>query len=137
MNSFSISQLLDICKWIIKVFKAKSKILVIEDNNYDATIIRQYLEDIGKTCKIVTTAEEAKGALINEKYRIIFTDIRLPLMGGIDLIKYIKERYPFVRNIIVLGEVHDLYKFPNGVFVSIIVKPVTLASIRETIKTLE
>lgn len=117
-------------------FKKKISILIVEDTSTDADLLRRYVEKAGKKADVVSTAEEARGALINKQYSIVFIDIRLPLMDGIDLIKFINDNNPKVKNVIIVGEVNDLIALPKGLFVSLIIKPVNLSAIIQTLKVL-
>lgn len=117
-------------------FKKKVSILIIEDTITDADLLRRYIENAGRKADVVNSAEEGKGALLNKKYSIVFIDIRLPLMDGIALIKYISDNNPDVKNVIIVGEVGDLVNLPKGLFTSIIIKPVNSISVNLALNVL-
>lgn len=79
------------------------KILVVEDEELIRDIFKQSLENLGFS---VETAEDGKTALElcqQNTYQIVTTDINMPVMDGITLLKHIKSRWPFIEVIVVSG----------------------------------
>ena len=83
--------------------EADIEILVVEDEELIREIFQQSLESLGFS---VDTAEDGKTALEmcqSKDYDIITTDINMPLMDGITLLKHLKSRWPFIEVIVVSG----------------------------------
>ena len=79
------------------------KILVVEDEELIRDIFKQSLENLGFS---IETAEDGKTALElcqQNTYQIVTTDINMPVMDGITLLKHIKSRWPFIEVIVVSG----------------------------------
>ena len=93
----------------LKMREKRQKILIVEDE----PILRQGLEvlgDWGKNGLIligsVQNGREALELMATELPDIIITDIMMPVMDGIELIKRVKIHYPEVE-IIVLSNYSD------------------------------
>lgn len=71
--------------------KENKQILVIEDNDLNTLLILQLLKPINGVKDTVTTAEEGYEKISNKEYDLIITDIQLPGMSGLDMIKKIKS----------------------------------------------
>ena len=79
------------------------EILVVEDEELIRDIFKQSLESLGFS---VDTAEDGKTALEkcqSKNYHIVTTDINMPVMDGITLLKHLKSRWPFIEVIVVSG----------------------------------
>jgi signal transduction histidine kinase len=83
--------------------EADVEILVVEDEELIREIFKQSLESLGFS---VDTAEDGKTALEmcqSRNYDIVTTDINMPVMDGITLLKHLKSRWPFIEVIVVSG----------------------------------
>ncbi|MBI4684934.1 MAG: sigma-54-dependent Fis family transcriptional regulator [Nitrospirae bacterium] len=81
----------------------KSKILVIDD---EIGILRSLEMLLSKEGHEVTTASRGDIALslISEKdFEVVFTDLKLPDMSGLDILTYAKDRIPSVQVIVITG----------------------------------
>ncbi|MCA0446454.1 MAG: response regulator [Bacteroidetes bacterium] len=75
----------------------KKKILIVDDEETIAWGISKTLAqstDLGVETAYTVKASQALTMLSTEKYDLVITDIRMPEMSGIDLLKEVKERYP-------------------------------------------
>ena len=72
----------------------RSKVLIVEDDLSSQQYYEIILED-SYELEIVTTVEESKEALLASEFSVAIVDLSLPgNENGIDLIKYIREKYP-------------------------------------------
>ena len=70
------------------------RIIIVEDEPRALRGLRQLISSISKECQIVAEAEDGKEALesiISLKPDVVFTDIKMPYMDGIELIKAVKK----------------------------------------------
>jgi len=74
----------------------KKKILIVDDEETIAWGISKTLSqsDLGVETAYTCKAKEALELIQKTKYDLIITDIRMPEMSGIDLLKEVKEKYP-------------------------------------------
>ncbi len=70
-------------------------VLVAEDNPINQKLIKIVLENFGLNVTLAANGQEAYEARINGTYSMIFMDIQMPVMGGIDsthrILEYEKE----------------------------------------------
>ncbi|SFL67439.1 PAS domain S-box-containing protein [Paenibacillus sp. 1_12] len=73
-----------------KVIKKSLKILVAEDHEINQLVLRKMLEKMGHTITIVENGKEAVNAVTFEAFDLIFMDVQMPLMNGLEATKAIK-----------------------------------------------
>lgn len=76
-------------------------ILIAEDNVINQLVLQRILESLGYRASIVENGEEAIQAVARETYDLIFMDIQMPVMSGLEATKSIKaslppERCPYI-----------------------------------------
>lgn len=72
--------------------QVSGKVLVAEDNEVNQILIEEILSQRGLEYVIVPNGQEALEQLENERFDIIFMDINMPVMGGIEAVQRIKAR---------------------------------------------
>ena len=82
------------------------RILIVDDEQDLRIIFKRFLEVDGYDCEIVGSAEEALDQLTREEFSLVITDINMPGMSGIDLLREIRRRYPEVA-VLVISAVDD------------------------------
>ena len=85
-------------------------VLVVEDNISVGQFATQLLEDLGYETKWVTSAEEALKSLGDDGngFDIVFSDVVMPGMGGIELAKRLAQNLPNMPVILASGYSHVL-----------------------------
>jgi two-component system response regulator PilR (NtrC family) len=82
----------------------KIRMLIVDDDKEIRNILSIFLaEDGGSVVDTAGTGEEAFSKHVNEPYDIVVTDINMPGMTGIELIKRIRRREDTVEFIIITG----------------------------------
>ena len=87
-------------------------VLVVDDERLIAGNIAKSIEKVNPSFKAVavcTNGAEAIEYLKQYDINVIFTDIRMPEMDGLELAKYLSEYYPYIECIIVSG--YDDFKY--------------------------
>lgn len=56
--------------------------LVVEDNDINQMVVQTYLEDMGHTARVVSSAEDALSALQESRFDVILMDVNLPGLSG-------------------------------------------------------
>ena len=79
------------------------KVLVVEDSDIVRPITEEYLIELGHTALAVATAEEALRALESSVFDALLTDVRLPGMSGISLVKHCASRFPTLALVVTSG----------------------------------
>ena len=85
----------------------------------------------------VASGEEAIKALATNGYDLVITDVRMPAMDGITLLKIIKELYPqlFVVIVTAHGNIQDAVQAMKLGAYDYTLKPFDFSAIRQIIKT--
>jgi two-component system chemotaxis response regulator CheY len=68
------------------------KALVIEDQNYTAVFVKRALtKEFGFEVQLAENGKEGIARYLNKKPDIIFLDVSMPEMNGLDFIKYLRN----------------------------------------------
>ncbi len=70
------------------------KILIVDDEDHLRMLIEQtleYLEDEGVELLTATNGEEALNLIIDEKPNLVFLDVMMPKMNGIEVCRKVKQ----------------------------------------------
>jgi PAS domain S-box-containing protein len=112
---------------------ARRRILVVEDNVDSQELACEMLAVLGHEAKGVATAEEAINLLAGEQIDVLFTDVSLPGMSGVELAKHAKQTRPALKVIFASGYGEVTGNMPE--FQSIILpKPYDLAKLEEALE---
>jgi len=99
------------------------RVLYIEDNALVREITRDLLADDAREVVAVATGEEGLSAFQQSHFDIVVTDVSLPAMSGIDLVRHVKEISPSVPIIVASGYPLNLEDYRLGSKIRAIVKP--------------
>ncbi len=79
------------------------KILVVDDDSASVEAVTEILEREGYDLFAALGGREALEILAAENIDIVITDEKMPDLSGIDLLKHIKDNYPYAQVIILTG----------------------------------
>ncbi|MDP7361031.1 MAG: response regulator, partial [Candidatus Latescibacteria bacterium] len=68
------------------------RILVVDDEVDLATSCTRLLESRGYVTGIASSAEEALESLNSLDYQLVLTDLKMPGMGGMELLRHVREK---------------------------------------------
>lgn len=80
---------------------ATAKILIVDDEESIRGFLTDLLEGEGYCCVSAASGAEALDQLRADFFNLVFTDIRMPGMSGIDLLLEIKRKWPKTEVIIM------------------------------------
>ena len=116
-------------------------VLVAEDNSINQKLINNILTGLGLDVTIANNGEEALELRKNEEYDIIFMDIQMPVMGGIEATKQIlkyeeKERKHHVPIVALTANAlqGDREKYINAGMDNYLSKPIEIVDLQNVIK---
>jgi signal transduction histidine kinase len=69
-------------------------ILVAEDNQTNQLVIGMLLEHLGYQCDCADNGEEVLAALERQHYDLVFMDVQMPIMDGIEATRLLCQRMP-------------------------------------------
>ncbi|RKI35729.1 PAS domain S-box protein [Corallococcus sp. AB004] len=81
----------------------RMRVLLVEDDEDIRASAGELLGLLGHAVMSVASAEEARVALAAERFDVLFTDVTLPGMSGVDLAREVALRKPAMRIIIASG----------------------------------
>ena len=76
------------------------KVLLVDDDTYSTTQLKKLLETDELSVEAVESGQEALSALAATDYSVLITDLRMPGMGGMDLIREVAQRRLMVTTIV-------------------------------------
>lgn len=79
------------------------RILVVEDEEIIRNIFRESIAGWGFTVESASNGKEALQLCKRKEFHIVITDLNMPLMDGMTLLKRIKKRWPFIEVIVITG----------------------------------
>lgn len=81
-----------------------AKILIVEDESMEQLILRIILERAGHELFFAEDGEEALAIYSKEGIQVVITDLFLPHIGGLELIRVLKRLFPEAVVIAVSGK---------------------------------
>jgi DNA-binding NtrC family response regulator len=82
---------------------SKGKILVIDDESIVRTSCSRSLTPEGYEVKLSQNGADAMKMLEEESFDLVLTDLKMPDIDGIEVLKMIKHRWPQTEVIVVTG----------------------------------
>ncbi len=82
---------------------SKGRILLVDDEEFVIESLQPQLQERSYTVLAATSGEQALVIMDNNEIDILLTDIRMPAMDGVELIRQTKEKYPEIKSIIITG----------------------------------
>jgi CheY-like chemotaxis protein len=83
--------------------RALRKVLVVDDDPVIARSFDRVLTEKGYEVASASSGREALDRIVREDYDVIYTDIRMPGMDGIEVAERVKSRRPWVPVVIITG----------------------------------
>lgn len=117
----------------------KPRILIVDDEAVIAISWEYLLKEEGYEVKTALDGKEAIETLNDMKPDIVFTDLFMPEMDGIELCKRIKAIYPETEIVLISGNPHQVKDskkdFMNaGGRGDVLIKPVSAETLMEVIE---
>jgi len=82
----------------------EQSVLVVDDDILVRKVLKKYISSLGYN---VDTAEDGRGALDmlrSYPYDLVLTDLQMPRLGGIELLKEMFREYPDIPKIVLTGQ---------------------------------
>jgi len=97
----------------------QQSVLIIDDEKKICSLLARIIELEGFTVFQANTAKEGLKVLANQEIHVVISDVKLPDMNGLELVKQIKELKPYaeVISLTAFGTIQDGVKaMRNGAF---------------------
>jgi len=116
---------------------AKLKVLVVDDIFANQFLLASMLEEMDCNIRTASNGKEVFDMLETETFDIIFMDIEMPVMNGIEATKKLKADFRYSKIPIVALTAHNLEDFSsdfgNVGFDSILEKPYSVDGISQVL----
>jgi DNA-binding NtrC family response regulator len=111
------------------------RILVVEDDSDLRSVLATYLEEKGYEVGEASDGAEAMGVLSNFRPGVILTDVRMPVMDGLELLHAVKERSPQIEVLVATahGDMDSAVSAMREGAFDYLVKPVQLRALGERV----
>ncbi len=76
----------------------KLRILVVDDIYTNRYLLSELIKLTGHEVVLAENGEEAIEILENEEIHLVFMDIEMPIMNGIETTQYIRDKLPYPKN---------------------------------------
>lgn len=109
------------------------KILVVDDEIAILNLLKQTFSSVGYDVRTAESAEGALDILENENISVMFFDLNLPGMTGVELCKNVKKNVPISIIYAVTGyaSLFELAECREAGFEDYFKKPVNVSTLRE------
>jgi DNA-binding response OmpR family regulator len=109
----------------------ENKILVVDDEIMICHLYTEFFTDSGYVVKTAGSGEEALQILADERYWVMFLDLNLPGMSGVDLCRRIKTDWPMAIHYATTGYASwfELADCRDAGFEDYFIKPVPLTDL--------
>ncbi len=120
--------------------KKHYKVIVADDIFSNQLLVKSIIELEGYYCKVVANGKLLVEAYMIDDYKIVFTDIEMPVMNGIEVLEYIRTKIEVPGNKIpvIAMTAHNINELPdkirNSDFDDIITKPYSVDKIRKVLE---
>lgn len=111
--------------------------LVVDDNRAFADNLAEILVDAGAAADVVTLGEEALERASETRYDALITDMRMPVMGGAELLHRIRHVDPGLPVIVLTAYTHeeDLSAARHEGLLAVLPKPVPLSFLLDLLRS--
>ncbi len=86
-----------------KIAQDKAKILVVDDSPLTLEVLQRNLEEAGYAVFTASSVEQAIAGLEQNLVDLVVTDIKMPKVSGLELLKYVKENLKETEIMIITG----------------------------------
>jgi len=111
-------------------------ILVVDDDPVVRRSLIQMIREHGEEAAAAASGEEALVALSRTPFRLVLTDVRLPGMSGLDLLREVRARHPQIGVVLVsgFGSVEMAVEAMQEGALDFLLKPFDLARVAEVLE---
>ena len=111
------------------------RILLVEDNEHVGRVSSELLQDLGYATEWAADAQQALGLLARDAWAfdLVFSDVIMPGMNGVELATIIRERYPHLPVVLTSGYSSALAESAHYGF-ELIRKPYSVEALARTLR---
>ena len=115
------------------------KVLHVDDDPMNLRVVQEILGAFGHLGVMANSGEEALERLATEAFDIMLIDIHMPVMTGIDVVRFLRASGGSQSNIPVVALTADVYSRRPAEYLALgfndfVSKPILVSTLMETIK---
>lgn len=112
------------------------KVLIIDDELSIRFTLCEFIKELGYQVELAASADEAMELVRHHHFDLVATDIYLPRMNGIDLLREIQEFDKNIQAIVMTGEpTEESVKVAKSINVKIYLpKPISKKDIQQAVR---
>jgi response regulator RpfG family c-di-GMP phosphodiesterase len=113
----------------------REKILIVDDEANVCAVLMDHLQDGGSECVSSSNAFDALNKIRDERFSLIISDVMMPGMSGIELLRLVKKKDPETAFIMITG-LMDINTAVDSLRIGasdFITKPFELLSVRRAV----
>lgn len=116
--------------------KADIKILFVDDDPIAHEMFKDFSEQCNWDVKYAYAAEEALEILDKEFIMIVITDVVMPGMSGVDLLRSIKKKHGMIQVIMITAshEIENIIESFEAGANDFLLKPISKGSVEEAVQ---
>jgi len=114
----------------------KKGILLVEDDEVIRELLKSFLDDDNQVVTVASSGEEALALFKDQLFRLVISDVRMPGMGGIQLLIQIKKIDATI-DVIMLTAFDDIETYHEAMScgaAEYIYKPASLNEIKQVVQ---
>ncbi len=113
----------------------QEKILIVDDEAEVRSILLRYLEKEGAECVASPDAYDALTKMKNQDFSLVISDVMMPGMSGIELLRLVKKQEPEMAFIMITGllDIHTAVESLRTGAYDFITKPFELPVVRRAV----
>ena len=116
----------------------RPRLLVVDDEQVIRELLRRHLTSLGYAVVTAESGEEALSEAPRFRPALVFLDIKMPGMGGLECLKQLRRLFPDIQ-VVMLTAVLERESVVNAVDIGAqeyLFKPVDLATVTQVLKRL-
>lgn len=107
------------------------RILIVDDNELICIAFQEWLTEVGYQALAVSCAPEAVRLATQRPFDVVFTDLLMPEMSGVEVCRAIKSAWPQTQVVLISGHPEEIRVqgpafLQAGGYEEILRKPITL-----------
>ncbi|KAF2079899.1 sigma-54-dependent transcriptional regulator [Flavobacterium sharifuzzamanii] len=113
----------------------KENILIVDDNNDMLDLIQRQLKSFNYRPYKASSVSEAIDVLKNSDIDLLISDLNMPNINGIELLKFAEEHYPAIPKLVISGipSVYNIVSAMKSGALDYLTKPFTSEELHKTI----
>lgn len=114
-----------------------AKLLIVDDEDKVRNMLQRYFRGFGCEVDTASNGKEAFDMICRDRYDILISDIHMPELDGVDLLRAVRQKHPYLHAIMMTGYVKQenvLACMRLGAY-NCVFKPLTdLTELRESVE---